>query len=124
MPVFGYTVTINTNDETPAGKTTTVETYRMPDKILLRQQKDTYTRSASSSISDGGFGFSPGGALLLSKSDVKTLVWESSVYGPNGPLNQPKELSEETKSYGWLTTQGTNFGVATTSKSWQLLARI
>lgn len=95
MPIpVGYSVTIHTEDTTPAGKTTTVETYRMPDKILLFQKKDTYAR--------GVVGGDTSGALSLSKSDTKTCEWQPSIYGPNGPLNQPKQKNEETTSYGWI----------------------
>lgn len=113
MPVFGYTTTINTTDETAAGKTTTTQTYRMPDKILLREQKDTYVRGVVGNDTTSG-------TLKLSKSDVKVCDWEGSIYGPNGPLNQPKERSEETNSFGWLP----KFSGGNSTLAWDKNARV
>jgi hypothetical protein len=106
MPVafYGYEQSVTTTEEsrsagTVVGRTTTTSVYRMPDRLLLREQKDTYVSAPL------GGGFS-GSGLKLSKSDTKTCDWESSVYGPNGPVNQPKQRSEITRSFAWVSDAG------------------
>src|SRR5262245_4972015 len=101
---FGFEKTISDNKDTKDGSTVTsrvalTQTYRMPDKLLLRETKDSYT------LQPLGNGFS-GSGLKLTSSDIRACEWDGSVYGPNGPLNQPKQRSEVTRSYGYksLTT--------------------
>src|SRR5262245_33512160 len=107
---FGFQQSFTSTDETRSagtvvGRVITVRPYRMPDRILLREAKDTYVAAPLG----GGFA---GVGLRLSKSDVKTCDWDQSIYGPNGPLTQPKQRSETTRSFAWITDAGA------TSSAW------
>jgi len=91
----GESLTIRTSDVVQddagreVGRVTAVSTYRMPDKLLVSAITETY---ASALV---GFFFGTSG--LVNRS-VITTTWEPSIYGPDGPVNQPLKLREQTDS--------------------------
>lgn len=66
----------------------TTSTYRIPQRLLIREKKLTYTAQPLSYT--GGLA----GPLLLGDIEIKDNEWEPTVLGPSGPANQPKPLRE------------------------------
>lgn len=96
---YGWQQTQSASEDTRSGgsvvgRVVTTTVTRQPDNLILSEQKDTYTAAPL------GGGFS-GKGLQLSKSDTKTCLWQDSVYGPSGPVNQPKQNSESVRSFAW-----------------------
>lgn len=71
------------------GRVVAVSTYRMPDKLLVSAITETYASALT------GFFFGTSGLITRS---VITTTWEPSIYGPDGPVNQPLKLREQTDS--------------------------
>ncbi len=68
-------------------KTVEKLTFRLPDRILLRATKETYTQGDS-------------GPLTLSLRETTQNTWETSFYDENGPVNQPKMLRQFVRQEG------------------------
>lgn len=79
------TVTVESTAFDEAGtimsKTVLAETYRTPDRILIKSVKETYT---------GGNGAN----LALTNRETVTKEWEASIYDGTGVVNSPKQLSD------------------------------
>jgi hypothetical protein len=81
------------------GRTTRLNTYRMPDQLLLREEVQTYVAAPDTGPPDPGLAEigliqPPPGTEVLVKKEIKTTQWEDSIYGDTGAANQPLELGE------------------------------
>lgn len=68
------------------GRTVKTETYRTPDRLLLRSSTREYGLDRTS------------GTLQPVSEELTINTWEASVYGPRGPVNQPKTTRQFTQT--------------------------
>jgi hypothetical protein len=78
--------------DTPTGRVEGTRTFRMPDRLLIRELERVYT-------------YAPNGGVYQSAETETNLTYEDSRYGPQGPTNQPLPLASE-KFISTLVKQG------------------
>jgi len=106
----------------------TVTTYRMPDKIILKVIEQTFNRQGKGAAS----------VLKLISEKITENEYETSRYDDRGPINRPKQLrqylrshgihkSDKTKTFQVIGKEETEFGYdtggyqdLTYSRKWEL----